>query len=1514
TTTKPGGIVWPTNPPISPNDPRFNQFAQAASLLREMGNFTVDPCKDFYQFTCGAMTQLSSFSKAYNNSLYIMAEKITDPGYRNSNVPKPVKQLFEFYDTCMNALSDWDAVIDSGNYVKSKLSQFKDATNLPFPLLSQHLPDPPMPNATVLSKAIGYLDGALGTSTLISSFIDTNWKDPHSTQGYALYIDQSSLSLPLSYYIKAWDLYKEWYRKRMLFWMKYLQQGLNEAKLEADVDSMIALELDIAWNLSTDDATRRNYARSYNLYSTEKASQMYPFIDWPLYLNQIAINAPADVQMKMSKPDFEFLIMEPRMLTKLGEYLSTGKFKPRTIVNYLNYRIVDTFQSYMPHMSQAEQYKSILEFDVSAKKRRPRSIVMPRPDLKLLTRNDLRCASRSISAMQYANARMYIDAIFPSPNKREQFRQKFAAFMESVLIGFRSMIDQLSWMSFKSKRGAYNKIDDLTKNIAFPDFINNDSLLTKYYAELDIQAGESYTTMQEKLYKFNVYTSYAKLTAGQTKRNDFNGEPGTVNAWYQPEMNSITFPAGILQQPFYDPNWPASLNYGSMGVVVGHELTHGFDDEGVQWDGTGVLYQWMDEKSYTSFERMAQCVISEYGHFCPLPNSYKPRCLDGSNTQGENIADNGGIHAAYRAFKVHQNMNGPDPSFDDAIMRQFTPDQLFFMGFAQVWCETPPTDEDILQQILTDPHSPSLYRVFGTIQNFPAFRAAFKCPVDSAYSPENHCDVWVTPVEGSYGMPTQPSQRNELNIASAPEVSPAQMTEHKAFSESVSLFKASMNLTANPCDNFYEYVCGNYDELLSFRKGRLFNYHAMSQQMELPIYEQPQTPTALKKIIQFYKKCKTVRADFDHYISDGSVVTNALNAFAVRTGLKFSMVDSQSSQTAQSLDSRTLAKAVGYLSSQGIDTLISTLVDTNWTHPQHYSFFSDQNVLYYAKTYYTPVAWPSTHTSYKQNTIDLFNHYAALKKVSLDQNKLSSDVDALLDFERVLAQKYSTDDTTRRQYERSYNPYTVQNATETFGFIDFATYFEYLSSTYQELDAYFKVPDRLFLVMEPKMVLKLSNDFKNFDSNMVANYFFYRILAENSEYLPRPTGYVAKPIVSDQTILGRQRRGTTFKKAVTKALYDDPSVECAYETLNLMQYANARIFVDYSYPNDRAVARIRSQAGWMIENILLSMRDMLNRLNWMDDKSKDGAYEKISDLVKNIAFPDFIMNKTQLDAYYEKLVFNNGDTYFDMIKKADDFNFLLLYENLVSDATVDRHDFGGPPGTVNAWYYPEYNSITFPAGILHQPFFDEHWPASMNFGGLGVVAGHELTHGFDDEGVQWNGVGKLVDWMTPQSMAGFNKMAQCVVNEYNGFCPLRGTGKVPDCVNGEQTQGENIADNGGIHAAWRAYQDYVSQYGPDPQLPDPVFKAFTQDQLFFMAFAQVWCEKPRPLNAQYTQIMTDPHSPAKYRVFGTVQNFPAFRTAFNCPLGSSYAPRDHCSVWVPEVSILHSTHCSSSLR
>jgi len=206
------------------------------------------------------------------------------------------------------------------------------------------------------------------------------------------------------------------------------------------------------------------------------------------------------------------------------------------------------------------------------------------------------------------------------------------------------------------------------------------------------------------------------------------------------------------------------------------------------------------------------------------------------------------------------------------------------------------------------------------------------------------------------------------------------------------------------------------------------------------------------------------------------------------------------------------------------------------------------------------------------------------------------------------------------------------------------------------------------------------------------------------------------------------------------------------------------------------------------------------------------------------------------------------------------------------------------PPTVNAYYDPQMNDINFPAGILQPPFYDNDMDDAVNFGGIGMVIGHELTHGFDDEGRQFDASGNLKDWWTAEDAKEFDQREACVVDEYSKFT-VAGLN-----VNGKLTLGENTADNGGVRIALMALETALANK------TRPQIGGFAPEQRFFLAFGQVWCGNSRD-EAERLQVQTDPHSPARFRVNGVVQNMPEFQKAFSCKAAQPMTPANACHVW-----------------
>jgi predicted metalloendopeptidase len=223
------------------------------------------------------------------------------------------------------------------------------------------------------------------------------------------------------------------------------------------------------------------------------------------------------------------------------------------------------------------------------------------------------------------------------------------------------------------------------------------------------------------------------------------------------------------------------------------------------------------------------------------------------------------------------------------------------------------------------------------------------------------------------------------------------------------------------------------------------------------------------------------------------------------------------------------------------------------------------------------------------------------------------------------------------------------------------------------------------------------------------------------------------------------------------------------------------------------------------------------------------------------------------------------------------------------DKPLDRKEWGMTPPTVNAYYSGSLNEIVFPAGILQPPFFDKSMDDAINFGGIGLVIGHELTHGFDDQGRKFDPTGNLRDWWTEQDGKEFEKRVSCVADEYSNFVAVDNMK-----LNGRLTLGENTADNGGARIALAALEHMIAadRTGKEGQKID----GYTPEQRFFLGFGRVWCEKRRPEVARM-RVLTDPHSPGKYRVDGVVENMPEFQKAWGCKAGQPMVAENACHVW-----------------
>lgn len=487
-----------------------------------------------------------------------------------------------------------------------------------------------------------------------------------------------------------------------------------------------------------------------------------------------------------------------------------------------------------------------------------------------------------------------------------------------------------------------------------------------------------------------------------------------------------------------------------------------------------------------------------------------------------------------------------------------------------------------------------------------------------------------------------------------------------------------------------------------------------------------------------------------------------------------------------------------------------------------------------------------------------------------DEEQARRDMEDILDLETNLV-NITTPMEDRRDNEKLYNKFTVGemklNFTESKE-LDF-TWRGYIQQLLQIDGVEFDLDEnQTVIVVDIQYMKRLIPVLLQFPKRTVTNYAVWRIMNNRIKDLPdrfrQYLGEYLKVLYGSSHIRSRWRK-------------------CVDVVVNYLGLPIGRLFVQRHF-DEEAKAGISD----MSDNILDSFRTILSELDWMDKDTREVAEEKALFIKRKIGYEDSILDDDLLNRRYENVTIHPVN-YFE--------NMLFLLKRTVIDDLLElrtnlyRMEWEVAPSTVNAYYSPPQNRIMFPAGILQPPYYHKDYPRSLNYGGIGTLIGHEITHGFDDRGRQYNKEGELHEWWSKRSVDKFKDLQTCFINQYGNFSSPEADGMK---VNGIITLGENIADNGGVLQSYRAYRNFVSKRGSEEN-PLPGLN-ITHDQLFFINFAQIRCtiaEKKNFVN----HLMTGPHSPSRFRVTGTLQNLPVFSEAFQCPKDSYMNPRHKCRLW-----------------
>jgi putative endopeptidase len=640
---------------------------------------SVDPCNDFYKFACGkfAANHPIPADQAGVDQFYALFNVNTQSLYKiltkaaeGGAGRSPDEQKIGDY---YKACMDTDAIEAKGIAPVEPLLNEIDAVK----------------SKDELPALMGKLQ-RIGVNVFFGYGEQQDFKDARKQIAF---IQQGGLGLPeKDYYLRTGAKDVELREQYVAHIAKMLElAGSSAEKANKEAHAILAFETSLA-KASMGVTEMRDPDKTYHLQPIATFEATLPGMNFGQY--EDAVHSPHVIEINDSTPAFFPALVKEINATDL-----------ETLKAYMRYQLLTTSAGRLPKKFDSEN------FDFYGRK------LNGQPEQAERWK---RCSNSVNGALGEALGKVYVEQYFAGDSKA-----KMVEMVGDIEAAMGRDIDQLEWMSAATKAKAKEKLHEVTNKIGYPDKWRD-------YSKLEIKPDDALGNAR----RADAFENDRQLAKIGQPVNIFEWDmtPPTVNADYDQSQNTINFPAGILQPAFYDPTQDDAVNYGHIGSVIGHELTHGFDDEGKKFDGKGNLSDWWTAQDTKNFVARTDCLVNEYGSFVAVDDVK----VNGKLTLGENTADNGGLLLAYMAYLDRAKKEGVDLA---AKKDGYTAPQRFYIGYAQNWCENS-RPEQVRTQVLTDPHSPDHFRANGAIVNQPGFAAAFGCKKGAPMVPVESCRVW----------------------------------------------------------------------------------------------------------------------------------------------------------------------------------------------------------------------------------------------------------------------------------------------------------------------------------------------------------------------------------------------------------------------------------------------------------------------------------------------------------------------------------------------------------------------------------------------------------------------------------------------------------------------------------------------------------------------------------------------------------------------------------------------------